>query len=247
MTSPPQMFRLRPGFLARHHALWFSEFLANIAIGMVLVFLMSITTMIFLNTRTIRLRNEQIASLKTEKIAATHAIAAMREELRILTLLRTLAGVKAEDRTLCRVASLVCRNSGQFGYDPLLLVAVIQVEGVFDPGAKGRFRSGALSGALGLMQLKYETAAEVARQLNMPEITREDLLEPEINLLLGIAYLTRLITQFNSFKLGLIAYNQGPTAVFQTLSKKEPLSMEYYRMVLRNYYRLKTLAEKMEG
>ncbi len=238
--------RFSPGFFVRYRTIWFSEFLANIVIGLLLIFLMSITGAILLNSRAIRLHDERIASLKADSLARAHSIAGIREELRVLTLLRNLAGTKAADRTLCSVAAIVCRNSRQFGYDPLLLVAVIQVEGVFDPHALGRFRSGTPSGALGLMQLKFETAVEVAHQLNIPDITREDLLKPETNLLLGAAYLTRLITQFKSFRLGLIAYNQGPVSVLQTLSDGKPLSNEYYQMVLRSYYTLNKCAKKME-
>jgi soluble lytic murein transglycosylase-like protein len=243
MPGPRSRFRL--GFSVHHQSVWLSELLANIAIVLLLVLLMSTTVGIFLNARAIHQRDRRIAALKSEKIATDYRRAALEQEARLLTLLRTLAGTRVADSTLAVVAKLVCSNSEQFGYDPLLLVAVIQVEGVFDPHAQGRFRSGAPSGAIGLMQLQYETARETARLLKMPDITAADLLKPQTNLLLGAAYLTRLITQFKNFRLGLIAYNQGPGSVIQTLSDREPLSNEYYQMVLRSYFLLKKLSEKL--
>jgi hypothetical protein len=239
--------RFRLGFLVRHQSVWLSELLANMAVLALLIVLMSITLMIFLNARAVRLHDRQITALRAEKIAAEHTAETMKRELLVLSLLRELAGARIADHTLCQVARLVCLNSGQFGYDPLLLLAVIQVEGVFDPQALGRFRSGTPSGALGLMQLQLETAREVAHLLAMPDISKKDLLKPEINLLLGAAYLTQLITLFHDFRLGLIAYNQGPVAVLHTLSNRRPLSNEYYQMVLRSYYWLKKHAAQLSA
>ena len=60
--------------------------------------------------------------------------------------------------------------------------------------------------------------------------------------MLGVGYLTRLIAQFHSFKLGLLAYNQGPGVVMDHLSTKTPLSINYYNRVLNCYYQLKKAA-----
>jgi soluble lytic murein transglycosylase-like protein len=72
--------------------------------------------------------------------------------------------------------------------------------------------------------------------LNIPTLTPEDLLKPDINLLLGTAYLTKLISRFRSFKLGLIAYNIGPEKVKQTMRKKQELPIKYYKKVLHAYF-----------
>jgi soluble lytic murein transglycosylase-like protein len=239
--------RFRFGFLVLHNKLWFSELLATASVGILLVLFMSVTACILVNSQRIKARDAQIALLKTETVGLAYAIETHRMEAKLLALLRQLSGSAVADSTLCRVATLVWRNSSQFGYDPLLLVAVIRVEGVFNPGALGRYRSGKTSGAMGLMQLKYETANEVALQLRMFDLSKEDLLNPEINLVLGVAYLTQLISRFKSFKLGLVAYNQGPRAVRQSLSNREPLSLDYYRKVLRSYYRLKKMATRMDA
>ena len=89
------------------------------------------------------------------------------------------------------------------------------------------------------MQLKPATAQEVAKQLGMDSLSKEDLFKPEINVVLGAAYLTRMISSFKSFKLGLLAYNQGPTHIRKQLSRNKPLSVHYYRKVLKTYFMLK--------
>ncbi len=228
------------------HTIWFSEPVAIIGTGLMLVFLLSISAAVFINTLSLSSLDKSIAAIRSENIDTEHLLSGLRTQSGIVMLLRSFAGGKVPDHTLCQVADIVCRNSAQFGYDPLLLLAVIRVESVFDPAAAGQFRSGSASGAIGLMQVKFETAAEVAKKLEMPPISESDLLKPEINLVIGVAYLTRLISRFKSFKLGLLAYNQGPGAVFETLSSKEPLSISYYLKVLRNYYALINMEKQIE-
>ena len=69
-------------------------------------------------------------------------------------------------------------------------------------------------------------------------------IEPEINIALGIGYLTRVIARFNSLKLGILAYNQGPGTIRQSISGKRPLSQKYYYKVLQSYFRLKEMHRK---
>jgi soluble lytic murein transglycosylase-like protein len=247
MREPLTRRTRRFGFMFRHRALWISELLATVMVGLFLVCFMAIMVIILLNYLTIRGFDRSIAACKSEKIQLTYTLETRRREARIVSIMRKLAGRRIAGATLNEAAALVCKSSDQFGYDPLLLVAVIRVEGVFNPAALGRFRSGARSGAMGLMQLKYKTAVEVARQLEMEHIEEKDLFNPEINLVLGVAYLTQLIKRFRSFKLGLIAYNQGPGAVRQTLTNKEPLSITYYQKVLHSYYLLKRIAADLES
>lgn len=211
-----------------------------------LLLFMSIVAVIVLNYFAIKNHDSEIATLRKEQIELDDSIVSLDREARIVALLRTLAGAMVPDHALCEVARTVSRNSAQYGYDPLLLLAVIRVESVFNTHATGKFISGAPSGAFGLMQLKLETATEIAGLLGMRQLRENDLLNPEINLVIGVAYLTQLIAQFKSFKLGISAYNQGPGTIFQTLSAHAPLSLYYYQNVLKNYYYLKSLAAKVE-
>lgn len=239
--------RRRIGFFIHGNKLWFSELLAMGLVMALLLLFMSIITVIGLNYFAIKNHDNTIASLRKERIELEDSIVSFTQEARIMALLRTLAGARVPDHALCEVARTVSRNSAQYGYDPLLLLAVIRVESVFNTHATGKFISGAPSGAFGLMQLKFETATEIAGLLGMSQLKEKDLLKPEINLVLGVAYLTQLIAQFKSFKLGISAYNQGPGTIFQTLSAHAPLSLDYYRNILKNYYYLKRLATRIEN
>jgi hypothetical protein len=243
---PPHRRKLRIGFLIHGGKVWLSELLAMTVVSLLLLSFMATIAVVFVNYFTIKRHDVTIATLRKERIEHDYAIESLSREARCITLLRSFAGGAVPDRALCEVAKTVSRSSALYGYDPLLLLAVIRVESVFDAGAYGRFQSGAQSRAFGLMQLRFETASEIAGLLGMPPLAEKDLFNPEVNMVLGVAYLTQLIAQFRSFKLGLMAYNQGPGTIYQTLSAREPLSMDYYRKVLRSYYHLRKIAKKIE-
>ncbi len=43
---------------------------------------------------------------------------------------------------------------------------------------------------------------------------------------------------FKDLKLGILAYNQGPGTILESIHGDRPLSLRYYEKVLRAYYRL---------
>jgi soluble lytic murein transglycosylase-like protein len=222
---------------------WLSE-LASMALGCALLaVLLSVSLIILKNEITIHEQGSRIAALKAERIVTGREMGVMREMERTVRLLDAAAGGSIPPEALYRLAEIIRQNSAKYGYSPEMLLAVIAVESWFNPEAMGRYRGGGLSGAIGIMQVKYETAAYMAKTLGMGQITREDLLNPEINMVLGTAYLVKLINQFNSFKLGILAYNLGPARVRTALAKNEALPMRYYEKVLRQYYRIKEMGE----
>jgi hypothetical protein len=242
MEKSPRSFRI--GLVIHGKRIWLSEFLSIFSVSIISVCLLSISFLILLNEIRIKRSDREIARLRIERVVTDNKLEHLRGKNRIALLLCSFSKNKVPSETVYNLAEIVYVNSRQFGYDPLLLLSVINVESFFNPEAKGKFRSGNLSGALGLMQLKFETAQSVARKLKMGEIRKEDLLKPEINLVLGVAYLTELISRFSSFKLGLMAYNLGPGAVRESLAKKESLPLEYYRKVLKAYYELKNISNR---
>ena len=95
-------------------------------------------------------------------------------------------------------------NAAEYRVDPLLVLAIIRTE--------SNFKSDAVSakGALGLMQVMPETAEWIAGQLGMEELSREDILQPEINIKLGTWYLANLREEFpGSIDVVIAAYNGG--------------------------------------
>ena len=90
------------------------------------------------------------------------------------------------------------------GLDPTLLLAVARQESRFTPGV------GSVAGAIGLLQLMPETAAELAGGA----VSGEQLREPAFNAELGAKYLSQLLSFWAGDPFLVIAsYNAGPGAV----------------------------------
>jgi len=93
---------------------------------------------------------------------------------------------------------LIDRYSSLFRLDPELVQAVIQAESGYNERALSD------KGAMGLMQLMPETAAEL-------EVS--DPYDPAENIRGGTRYLARLLERFGRLEVALAAYNAGPTVV----------------------------------
>jgi soluble lytic murein transglycosylase len=88
-----------------------------------------------------------------------------------------------------------------------LVLAIVRQESGFDPTAVSR------AGARGMMQLMPATAREMARSLDL-DPDRHSLDDPAFNLLLGSAYMNRLVRRYDgSLLLAVAAYNAGPGRV----------------------------------
>jgi soluble lytic murein transglycosylase len=99
----------------------------------------------------------------------------------------------------------VLENAMRHNLPPHLVYAMIREESRFDIEAVSRV------GALGLMQLMPETGRRVARQMELPEWVEEDLLDPEINVTLGVWYAASLAELSDgNYHWMLAAYNAGP-------------------------------------
>ena len=128
--------------------------------------------------------------------------------------------------------------SRSYATDPLLILAVVAQESRGNPNARGRKQSGAFSGALGLMQIKLETAKQMGAHFGLSIEKEADLLKPEINVTVGTAYLIRLISKYGNWKDALIAYNLGHSAVDRMLESGKPLPTKYYEHVISKYQKL---------
>lgn len=110
-----------------------------------------------------------------------------------------------------RLGASILAEAGRAGLDPLLVLALIEVESSFDPGAVSS------AGAIGLMQLLEDTMrAEVARS----GLGSADARDPAANVEAGVRYLHRLVGAFNgSLDLALMAYNAGPNQLLAWLQQ----------------------------
>lgn len=149
-----------------------------------------------------------------------------------------LSEKKLSEEARRRLTEQLWQISHTYSIDPLMILAVVAQESHGNPNARGRMQSGAFSGALGLMQIKLETAQKMAWRFGLRVNSEEDLLKPEVNVTVGTAYLIRLIGKYGNWKEALVAYNLGHSAVDRLLERGQPLPMRYYERVISKYKRL---------
>ena len=133
------------------------------------------------------------------------------------------------------LAEQLWQISQSYSLDPLIILAVVKQESRGNPMARGRFQSGRFSGALGLMQIKLETATKMGRRFGLIVESEEDLMRPDVNVVVGSAYLIRLIGKYGNLREALVAYNLGHSAVDKLLEKSAPLPTSYYEGVIAKY------------
>src|SRR6184192_2293577 len=132
-------------------------------------------------------------------------------------------------------------EAAEFGVDPLLLVAIVRQESVFDAQALSP------AGARGLEQLLPGTAALTARGLDVT-FYPDWITVPDLNLHLGAAHLDELLRRFGGrVDAAVAAYNAGVTPVTRWLARAATTDVDqfvelipyqetrgYVRSVLRN-------------
>ena len=125
---------------------------------------------------------------------------------------------------------IVRGHAKNYDLDPALVAAVIYQESKFRADAKSS------SGALGLMQLKPETAEGIAIRTGGSRFQTSDLYNPEINIRYGSFYLRRLIRKYGDTRLALAAYNAGQANVDEWIAEDKgiefPETRQYVDEVL---------------
>jgi soluble lytic murein transglycosylase-like protein len=120
-----------------------------------------------------------------------------------------------------QVSRAIAEEARLAGYDPLLILAIIDVESDFDPEAVSS------RGARGLMQIQPATLHWFAQKQGL-RLSR-----------LGVRYLRSLQDRFaGDLSLALMAYNAGPDRIRQALRERglEPFRF-YPRRVKRDFER----------
>ncbi|WP_083422640.1 lytic transglycosylase domain-containing protein [Proteiniclasticum ruminis] len=102
---------------------------------------------------------------------------------------------------------LIEKYAEEYGVDPYLVYGLIHTE--------SRFQTTAISpaGAMGLMQITPETGDFIAKRLQMEDYEESMLYVPEVNIRMGIYYLSYLEESFPVKETRLAAYNAGPNRV----------------------------------
>ena len=140
-----------------------------------------------------------------------------------------------------KYSEYVEKYAKEYQVDKELIYAMIKAE--------SNFRKEAVSNkeAIGLMQILESTANEVAKELEK-EVTKEELLNPDLNICLGTKYISNLIKKYNNIELAIAAYNAGignvDTWIKEGIIQKDGSDIEnipfketnnYLRKILRDY------------
>ena len=150
--------------------------------------------------------------------------------------------------------SEVEKTSQKLQIPKALIFAVIRQESAFNTRARSP------ADAFGLMQLIPRTARHIAREQKTPFKNFRELYQSSKNILLGTAYLKKLLKQTDQLYLSIATYNAGPTAVkkwqkefpdLTPLEFVENISYEetrnYIRLVIRNYIIYHNLLSESEN
>ena len=136
-----------------------------------------------------------------------------------------------------RVAEVILEESLKRDIDPILVLAVIEVE--------SRFQYTVVSpmGARGIMQIMPDTGKFLTETrgheigLRPASFRPESLDDPLLSIRLGVFYLHDLKKQFQNLNHALIAYNAGPAEIQNRIENNLELSHEFATVVLDAYQR----------
>jgi len=108
---------------------------------------------------------------------------------------------------------IVSKYCEVYDVDRYLVHSIIRTESFFKTDAVSN------KGALGLMQIMPDTGKWIADELNLENFTKEDLLDCEKNIMMGVWYLDYLLGRFDyNVETTIAAYNAGPTIVSKWLN-----------------------------
>ncbi len=127
-----------------------------------------------------------------------------------------------------RLAGTIHQESRRYGYDPLFVAAMIDVESSCKPTARGTH------GAVGLIQIRPATAKAMAAETGIPWRGDATLRDGALNVRIGIRYLWTLEERFDDPRIAIAAYNLGPTRVAQ-MSRHRARNAKYVQRVLGRY------------
>jgi len=138
--------------------------------------------------------------------------------------------IDLSEASVWHVAETILEESEKYSLDPMLILAIINVESSF------RHRAVSPRGARGLMQIRPFVADALVTEMEFKRWEgKEGLDDPITNIKLGIFYLASLRERFGDLKVALTAYQWGPTEIKTRLERRETLPVGYARRVLSSY------------
>jgi soluble lytic murein transglycosylase len=177
--------------------------------------------------RTLEARREWNLALQDRSPAELKAAARLAQEWDwpsqvILTLAKIRYWNDLELRFPLNHRQQVDRQAKDHGLDSAWIYAIVRQESAFSVDARSS------AGAIGLMQLMPRTAKEVATKTAYRSFEVNDLLQPEVNIELGAAYLNQIYRRLQENPvLATAAYNAGPSRVMGWLPD-QPLATDVW-------------------
>jgi soluble lytic murein transglycosylase-like protein len=138
------------------------------------------------------------------------------------------------------LSQVILEESSNYGLDPMLVLAVIDVESKFQYGAVSP------AGARGIMQILPYVAQSLVQKIGLHRLVHarsfrpEFLDDPVLNIKLGVYYLHDLKRNFRNLTHALAAYNLGPTETRNRLDNDIDIPEEYSTLVLAAYRQYKS-------
>ncbi|HEX7315271.1 MAG TPA: transglycosylase SLT domain-containing protein [Pyrinomonadaceae bacterium] len=185
-----------------------------------------------------------MANARLQKLGGEAKAAAAAREARVAAEVRRAAGDFPAP-----FADALVRAAKQQKLDPRFVLSIMRQESGYRPRAKSA------AGARGLLQMTPDQAAKYAPSVNLRNVTEDDLFKPDINILLGSAYLGELHRMFPDLPEAIAAsYNGGEDNVARWVVRavhKDPgiftsevgfnESKDYVNRVMANYRAYKIL------
>ena len=143
------------------------------------------------------------------------------------------------------LSEVILEECSWYGLDPMLVLAVINVESKF------QYRAVSSAGARGIMQILPYVGKSLLQEIGLHQTPHavpfrpEFLDDPFLNIKLGVYYLHGLRKSFRNLTHALTAYNMGPTETKNRLENDIELSAEYATMVLETYQQYKSKKTKL--
>jgi soluble lytic murein transglycosylase len=138
-----------------------------------------------------------------------------------------------------RLSEVIWDESSGYGLDPMLVLAVIDVESKF------QYEAVSPAGARGIMQILPYVGKFLLQEIGWHHASSsrpfrpEFLDDPVLNIKLGVYYLHDLRKNFRNLSHALTAYNIGPTETKNRLDNDLEISDKYATAVLTAYHKHK--------
>ncbi len=173
-----------------------------------------------------KMSNEKIIRQQEKRISE------LEEKLKIFKIIEDFqVGFNREE--IGQLTTVIYNESKTYGYDALLVLALILTESSFQNNQVSH------KGAHGLMQLKPSVGYDLAKRKGLDWKGRISLFEPAFNIKLGTLYLFELILKFGDVKKGIIAYNQGENSLRLRIKSGGELPKLFLSRVMNTYKKLK--------